>query len=126
MSEHDDDYSSTHRAGGNDFEAEDARTRYDMFWKLDLMISGIGPDDVSPQMIDGLVKAFREEAHREMNSSTSETISERDIEWLSKATTVTPKWEDTWQQFKDGIRRERIRLGIQLGVESEIDPDHID
>lgn len=120
------DFFTDDGSAGDDSEAEDARARYDMFWQLDLMVSAIGPDDVSPQMVKSLVEAFREEARREMNSSDSETITERDIEWLSKATTVTPKWEDTWRQFKEGIRRERIRLGVQLGVESQIDPDHID
>lgn len=111
---------------GDDAEAGDVRAQYDMFWQLDLMVSAIGPDDVSPQLVKGLIEAFQEEARRGMNSSDSETITERDIEWLSKATTVTPKWEDTWRQFKEDIRRERIRLGVQLGVESQVDPDRID
>lgn len=97
-------------------EHEDLQLRYDVFWQLDYTVSAFGPDDVRAEMANNLLTVLRMIGRDETDPGPPSAAA-IDLAARAQRDIDTPTWEATWQRFKREIRKERIRLARELGIE---------
>lgn len=94
------------------------RERYDVFWQLDFQVSGLSHDDLTVEMMVGLIEVFRIAGQRIAITEPDKLRIDvpDDLSALNDQSEL-PDWEAIWARFKQQIRDERIRLGQALGIE---------
>lgn len=96
---------------------EELQLRYDVFWQLDYQVSAYGPDDVTAEMAKKLLAVLQNITDGvDPAPPSAATI---DLAARAQRGIDTPTWEATWTRFQREIRRERIRVGRELGIEPE-------
>lgn len=95
---------------------EDLQLRYDAFWQLDYTVSAFGADDVTAEMAKKLLTVLRTIGRDETDAGPPSATA-IDLAARAQRRIDTPTWEATWERFKREIRKERIRLARELGIE---------
>lgn len=99
---------------------DDLQMRYDAFWQLDYVVSAFGPDDVTAEMAEKLLAVLKGVSRRRAETDPAiPSAGEIDLAARAQRGIDTPTWEATWERFKRDIRKERIRVGRELGIEPE-------